>query len=64
MGQRKSVQVLHFVTRGAIEERVRQVVENKKALFDGLLVDEVDRVVLDEAVQANFVERVRSLLTA
>ena len=64
MGQRKSVQVLHFVTRGAIEERVRQVVENKKALFDGLLVDEVDRVVLDEAVQASFVERVRSLMTA
>jgi len=64
MGQRKSVQVLHFVTRGAIEERVRQVVENKKALFDGLLVDEVDRVVLDEAVQASFVDRVRSLLTA
>ena len=64
MGQRQSVQVLHFVTRGAIEERVRQVVENKKALFDGLLVDEVDRVVLDEAVQASFVERVRSLLTA
>ncbi len=30
MGQRKSVQVLHFVTRGAIEERVRQVVENKR----------------------------------
>jgi hypothetical protein len=25
--------------------------------------DEVDRVVLDEAVQANFVERVRNLLT-
>jgi superfamily II DNA or RNA helicase len=64
MGQRKSVQVLHFVTRGAIEERVRQVVENKKALFDGLLVDEVDRVILDEAVQASFVDRVRSLLTA
>jgi len=64
MGQRQSVQVLHFVTKGAIEERVRQVVENKKALFDGLLVDEVDRVVLDEAVQASFVERVRSLMTA
>lgn len=64
MGQRRSVQVLHFVTRGAIEERVRQVVENKKALFEGLLVDEVDRVDLDEAVQASFVERVRSLMTA
>ena len=36
MGQRQSVQVLHFVTRGAIEERVRRVVEEKRALFDAL----------------------------
>lgn len=62
LGQRQSVQVLHFVTRGAIEERVRQVVENKRALFDGLLVDEADRVVLDEASQASFLDRVRNLV--
>ncbi len=62
LGQRQSVQVLHFVTRGAIEERVRQVVENKRALFEGLLVEEADRVVLDEASQASFLERVRSLV--
>ena len=37
LGQRRSVQVLHFVTGGAIEERVRQVVESKRALFEGLL---------------------------
>ena len=47
IGQRRSVRVLHFVTRDAIEERVRHVIENKRALFDGLLVDEVDRVVFD-----------------
>ncbi len=62
MGQRRSVQVLHFVTRGALEERVRQVVEEKRALFDGLLVDDADRVVLDAAAQSTFVERVRLLL--
>ena len=62
LGQRQSVQVLHFVTRGAIEERVLQVVENKRALFDGLLVDEADRVVLDEASQVSFLERVRTLV--
>ncbi len=62
MGQRRSVQVLHFVTRGAIEERVRQVVEDKRALFDGLLVDEADSVVLSAAARSTFVARVRRLL--
>ncbi|MDX1389799.1 MAG: C-terminal helicase domain-containing protein, partial [Acidobacteriota bacterium] len=62
MGQRRNVRVLHFVTKGAIEERVRQVVEAKKALFDGLLVDEVDRVVIDPRSQATILERVRDLV--
>ncbi len=61
MGQRRSVQVLHFVTAGAIEERVRQVVEAKRALFDGLLVEEADRIVLDGA-GSTIVERLRGLL--
>ncbi len=61
LGQRASVQVLHFVTRGAIEERVRKVIEGKRALFEGLLVEEADRIVLDEERQASFLERVRSL---
>jgi len=62
MGQRHSVQVLHFVTRGAIEERVRQVVEDKRALFEGLLVDDADRVILDASTRSTFVERIRLLL--
>ncbi len=61
LGQRASVQVLHFVTRGAIEERVRRVIEAKRALFDGLLVEEADRILLDGDRQAPFLERVRSL---
>ncbi|MBZ5637703.1 MAG: SWIM zinc finger family protein [Acidobacteriia bacterium] len=61
LGQRASVQVLHFVTRGAIEERVRRVIEGKRALFEGLLVDEADRIDLDEGGQVSFVERIRSL---
>jgi superfamily II DNA or RNA helicase len=62
IGQRRSVQVLHFVTRDAIEERVRQVVESKRALFEGLLVDELDQVVLDSQGRSSFVERVRELI--
>lgn len=62
MGQQRSVQVLHFVTKGAIEERVLKVVESKRALFEGLLVDEADEVVLDEPTGAGWVERARVLL--
>jgi SNF2 family DNA or RNA helicase len=62
MGQRRSVQVLHFVTKGAIEERVLQVVESKRALFDGLLVDEADEIVLDEPTSSGWIERARVLL--
>jgi SNF2 family DNA or RNA helicase len=62
LGQRRSVQVLHFVTRGAIEERVRQVAEEKRALFDGLLVDGADQVVFDARGRASFVDRMRRLI--
>jgi len=63
LGQLHSVQVLHFVTRGAIEERVRQVVESKRALFEGLLIDEADRVVVGHTGgQVPLVEQVQRLL--
>jgi len=62
LGQPRSVQVLHFVTRAAIEERVRQLVEGKRALFEGLLVEQVDRIEFDERGHMSFVERVRSLI--
>ncbi|MCP3982567.1 MAG: DEAD/DEAH box helicase [bacterium] len=62
MGQRRGVRVLHFVTRGALEERVRQILEGKRALFDGLLTDDVDRVVFDDAMRGSLVERVLDLI--
>ena len=62
MGQQRSVRVLHFVTRGAIEEKVRQVVEDKRALFDGLLTDGADQVVFDEEARASLVSRLSGLI--
>jgi hypothetical protein len=50
------------VTRGAIEERVRQVVESKRALFDGLLSSESDHVVFDDDGRNSFMERIRTLI--
>ena len=62
MGQQRSVRVLHFLTRGAIEEKVRQVVEDKRALFDGLLNDGADQVVFDEQARASFINRLNDLI--
>ncbi len=62
MGQRRGVHVLHFVTRGAIEERVRKVAAGKRALFDGLLVEEADQVRFDPTGPASFIEQVRELI--
>jgi len=63
IGQLRSVQVLHFVTRDAIEERVRQVVESKRALFDGLFVDGRDEISLEESSNVGFLDQVRTLIT-
>jgi superfamily II DNA or RNA helicase len=62
IGQLRSVQVLHFVTRDAIEERVRQVVEQKRALFQGLFVDRKDEVSLVGSESASFLDQVRALI--
>jgi SNF2 family DNA or RNA helicase len=62
LGQRRNVQVLHFVTAGALEERVRQGCEAKRALFEGLLVDGADSVVLAPDGGATFAERIQALL--
>jgi SNF2 family DNA or RNA helicase len=63
IGQSRSVQVLHFVTRGAIEERVRQVVESKRALFQGLFVEGRDEIALDGSTRAGFLDQVRNLIS-
>ncbi len=62
MGQRRGVRVLHFVTRGAIEERIRHVVEAKRALFDGLLGSDADRIDLDASQPGGLIREVRDLV--
>ena len=44
-----------------MEQRVRQVLEGKQALFDGLLVNDADRVEI-EVGQATFLDRLRTVL--
>jgi SNF2 family DNA or RNA helicase len=63
MGQRRAVQVLHFVARGTIEERVREVLQEKRALFEGLLSGCDDRVDLGRTPGgASWIDSARLLL--
>ncbi|MCX7699965.1 MAG: DEAD/DEAH box helicase [Gemmataceae bacterium] len=62
MGQSRPVQVLNFVTRGTIEERVVQVVEQKRALFSGVFTGDSDEVLLDALSQESFLNTVRELV--
>ena len=42
MGQTRPVQVIHFVARGTIEERVIQTLQSKRDLFEGLFEGDGD----------------------
>jgi len=44
LGQSRPVQVINFVTRGSIEERVLHALEQKQALFQGLFTGDSDEV--------------------
>jgi SNF2 family DNA or RNA helicase len=56
-GQLRPVEVFHLLTRGGIEERVRELVGNKRALFDGLFDGAEDTVTFERS--GTFLERLQ-----
>lgn len=62
MGQSRPVQVLNFVARNTIEERVVQVMEQKRALFSGVFAGDSDEVLLDAFSQESFLNTIRELV--
>src|SRR5205085_5188647 len=59
MGQDRPVRVLHLVTRGSIEERVLQVLGQKRALFGSVFAGESDEVNFESAGRPAFLDTVR-----
>jgi non-specific serine/threonine protein kinase len=57
IGQKKNVQVHKFVTRGTLEERIDEMLKDKKKLADGVLQKdgEVSLVNLDDEAILNLV---------
>jgi hypothetical protein len=56
------VRVVHFVTRNSIEERVQRVIEQKRALFEGLFDGDTDEINFAALGQPGFLDTVRELL--
>lgn len=61
MGQKRPVRVIHLVTRGSIEERVLQVIAQKRALFEGLFESDSDEIDFAALGQPTFLQAVREL---
>lgn len=62
LGQRRPVRVIRLVTRNSIEERVLQVIGQKRELFEGLFDGETDEVAFSAPAQAGFAATLRDLL--
>jgi hypothetical protein len=62
MGQEKPVRVIHFITRGTIEERVLAALQKKQALFDGLFDGESDEIEFHAIAPVTIATVVRDLL--
>ncbi len=62
MGQQRPVRVIRLVTRNSIEERVLQVLAQKRELFDGLFDSDTDEVSFSAPARAGFLETMRDAL--
>jgi SNF2 family DNA or RNA helicase len=62
MGQKRPIQVVSLVSEACIESRIAQVVEHKRALFDGLFRGDSDEVRFDDEGRGSLVEKMRELL--
>jgi SNF2 family DNA or RNA helicase len=62
MGQSRPVRVIRLVTRGSVEERVLDVIAQKRSLFTGLFEGDSDAVDFAAPGQGTFLEALRGAL--
>jgi hypothetical protein len=62
LGQKRPVHVVSLVTQRSIETRIAEVVDQKRALFDGLFRGDSDELRFDDEARGPLAERMRHLL--
>lgn len=62
MGQIRPVRVIHFVTRGTIEERIQKILSEKLELFAGLFEGESDEFLFQSVADTSLLDGIRELV--
>ncbi|MBT3209232.1 MAG: DEAD/DEAH box helicase [Bacteroidetes bacterium] len=61
LGQSKKVQVINFISKGTIEQRILGVIGFKKSMFEGVLDGGDDQVIMDESKFKKLMKSVEDL---
>jgi hypothetical protein len=64
MGQKKSVQVLNLISSECIEERIFNLLGQKKALFSGIFDEGTSNIRFDAMQKASFAEKIKMIVPA
>jgi superfamily II DNA/RNA helicase len=59
-GQKRTVNVVNFISTECIEEKVYDAICNKKALFDGVFNGMTDKVIFDKG--SSFIDRLKGMI--
>ncbi|MBI3296690.1 MAG: DEAD/DEAH box helicase family protein [Elusimicrobia bacterium] len=62
MGQKKSVQAIHFISSECVEQGIFALVAQKKALFSGVFSEDAKEVRFTSDQAASFVEKMRRIV--
>lgn len=62
MGQKKSVQAIHFISSECVEQGIFGLVAQKKALFSGVFSEEAKEVRFTREQTASFVEKMKMIM--
>jgi superfamily II DNA or RNA helicase len=60
LGQKRTVNVINFISTGCIEERVYAAVGNKRMLFEGFFDGKTDNVVFEKS--STFIDKLREIM--
>lgn len=63
LGQVKPVQVIHYISKGTIEERILELLTFKKSVFDGVLDHGADEVFIGDSKLKQFMKTVEIITT-
>ncbi len=63
MGQKKSVQVINLISSECIEERIFNLIAEKKALFEGVFSEDINEINFNQGKTASFMDKMSKMFS-